>query len=55
MSKAETHYTDDHGNSSEQCSKCKHYVNSITCAIVMGRIDPDGWCDQFERSFSTKP
>lgn len=48
-SKASVEYTDDHGTSSEQCAKCKHYVNATTCAVVAGKINPAGWCDQFSR------
>jgi hypothetical protein len=47
--KTDVRYTNDHGNSPEQCSKCKHYVNTTTCAIVIGRIRPEGWCRKFER------
>ena len=42
-------YTDDHGKSSEQCSKCEYYVNSHTCSRVMGSINPSGWCKLFKR------
>jgi hypothetical protein len=46
--KASVRYTDDHGDSPEQCSKCAHYLPSA-CKIVEGRIRPDGWCNQFVR------
>lgn len=42
-------YTDDHGDSSEQCSKCAHYVNRTTCDIVKSPINPEGWCALFRR------
>ena len=41
-------YTDDHGDSNEQCSKCEYYVKR-TCEIVMGTISPNGWCNKFKR------
>jgi hypothetical protein len=47
-SKEETEYTDDHGTSPEQCSKCTYYANPTTCEIVVGRIRPEGWCNKFE-------
>ena len=57
LPKSEVHYTSDHGRLSEQCSKCRHYVNPTSfrgvmgvCVIVAGRIDPDGWCDRFKRA-----
>jgi hypothetical protein len=49
LSKRTVEYTDDHGDSSEQCSKCSHYVNQTTCDIVSGSINPEGWCKEFER------
>ena len=42
-------YTDDHGDSSEQCSKCTHYVGRNLCDIVQGLVKPGGWCNKFER------
>lgn len=51
--KEEVDYTDNHGNSPEQCSKCKHFVNSVTCSIVRGLIRPGGWCNKFEESWRT--
>ena len=49
FTKDEVKYTDDHGMSSEQCSKCEHYRNPNQCAIVKGFIRPEGWCNQFKR------
>lgn len=45
--KEEVKYTDDHGDSPEQCSKCRHYANASTCKIVIGKINPGGWCNRF--------
>ena len=42
-------YTDDHGSSNEQCSKCAHYVDRTTCDIVIGKINPGGWCRKYRR------
>lgn len=47
--KEEVKYTDDHGTSSEQCSKCSYYAAPTVCRIVIGRIKPGGWCNKFER------
>jgi hypothetical protein len=47
--KSAVQYTDDHGSSSEQCSKCEYYLNRTTCKIVAGEINPGGWCNKFER------
>jgi hypothetical protein len=43
-------YTDDHGTSSEQCSKCEYYQSATVCKIVIGKINPGGWCKKFKRS-----
>ena len=62
--KNEVHYTDDHGTSSEQCSKCRHYDAPsrdivydapIRCDIVEGKIKPGGWCNRFKRAVTTGP
>lgn len=31
------------------CSICEHYVNKTTCQIVQGKIDPEAWCNKFEK------
>ena len=53
FTKNEVKYTDDHGTSSEQCSKCTHYLGKIrgagVCEIVWGSINPEGWCNKFRR------
>ena len=49
FSKDAVEYTDDHGSSNEQCSKCEYWVNSTTCKIVRGMIRNTGWCNRFER------
>src|ERR1700758_5332655 len=51
FTKAEVHYTDSHGRSSEQCSKCKHYENRA-CEIVAGTINPEGWCNKFAKGYA---
>jgi len=52
--KNEVHYIDDHGASSEQCSKCIHYKpygpRQAFCKIVEGLIKPGGWCNRFKRA-----
>lgn len=48
LSKEQTKYT-DHGSRQEHCSLCEHYVNPTTCDRVVGRITPQGWCNQFEK------
>lgn len=47
LSKASVDYTGSHGDSPEQCSKCAYYLSPTTCAIVAGRISPEGWCKRF--------
>ena len=50
FSKEETKYTDDHGDSPEQCSKCGHFEKDSLgsfCAVVAGKINPGGWCMKF--------
>lgn len=50
-SKIEAEYTDN-GTEQEHCHICKHYVNVTTCAmcaIIMGRISPEGWCKYFKK------
>lgn len=42
-------YTDDHGTSSEQCSKCKYFIDPHSCKRVVGSISPEGWCKLFKR------
>ena len=52
FTKNEVKYTDDHGESSEQCSKCRHFVETTrgnSCAIVWGAIKAGGWCNRFKR------
>jgi hypothetical protein len=46
-SKKSVRYTDDHGDSPEQCSKCAHYLPPSECKIVEGKIRSKGWCNQF--------
>ena len=47
FSKHEVAYTDDHGSSPEQCSKCFYFIRSGRCWIVRGPINPEGWCKKF--------
>lgn len=47
-SKESVAYTDS-GSSREHCSNCGHYLNPTTCAVVVGRIRPEGWCKRFEK------
>lgn len=47
-SKEDAKYTDS-GTDAEHCSICTHYLNPTTCAIVVGRIVPRGWCRFFEK------
>lgn len=48
FSKDSVKYTDS-GTDAEHCSICTHYLNPTTCAIVVGRIVPRGWCEKFEK------
>ena len=45
--KREVAYTDDHGDSDEQCSKCTYFRSPVTCEIVAGQIKGEGWCQKF--------
>lgn len=45
--KSEVSYTDDHGASPEQCSKCFYFIRSGRCWVVHGQISPNGWCKKF--------
>lgn len=57
FTKKETRYTDDHGDSPEQCSKCGHYVSRTECRVLIGDIVPGGWCQKFwwPTGFKIKP
>jgi hypothetical protein len=48
--KHEVEYTDEHGQSDESCEKCKHFEEPRYCEIVIGKIDPDGWCNKFRET-----
>ena len=39
----------DEGSAEEHCSLCEHYINKTECAIVQGKINPDGWCKKFKK------
>lgn len=46
--KSDVRYTDDHGKSSEQCSKCRFFLTlTRMCQVVKGPIDPAGWCMKY--------
>jgi hypothetical protein len=47
-------YTDDHGSSNEQCSKCKYFEHPRSCEIVIGAIKPGGWCNKYKKSAATE-
>ena len=47
-SKASVHYTDIAMDEDEQCRHCKHFEKPDSCKIVLGRIKPGGWCEEFE-------
>lgn len=53
-SKKAVRYTDDHGTSNEQCSKCKYYQSATVCKIVIGKINPGGWCNKYKKSAATE-
>jgi hypothetical protein len=48
-SKASVHYTDHAENHEERCALCKYFRRAGTCAIVLGKIAPAGWCEEFSR------
>jgi hypothetical protein len=45
--KKDVKYTDDHGDSPEQCSKCAWWLGDKTCQVVVGKIKPEGWCMKY--------
>jgi hypothetical protein len=53
-SKASVHYTDHAENHKERCALCRHFEGqartNYTCAVVMGRVKPTGWCEEFSRA-----
>jgi len=51
--KEQVSYT-DHGTKAEHCSICTHFIGPATCEVVLGRVSPQGWCNQFRKSGSPK-
>ena len=54
-SKASVNYTDHATDKSEQCKVCEHFRQNKrptegTCAIVLGRINARGWCEEFKHA-----
>lgn len=40
-------YMDSSPHADKQCSTCAHYQPDGTCGIVMGSINPNGYCDHY--------
>ena len=48
-SKAAVHYTDKANDPNFNCANCIHFIANDGCELVIGLIDPSGWCDEQER------
>ena len=48
ITKFEANYT-DRGLGDERCRYCMHFEPANSCELVEGTINPDGWCEHFER------
>ena len=42
-------YTDYSPKTDESCRKCVMFQSPGECTLVIGEIDPEGWCTEFER------
>jgi hypothetical protein len=49
-SKAAVHYTDHAENHKERCALCVFFEAKDACRIVLGKIKPAGWCEEFQRA-----
>ena len=56
-SKAAVHYTDHAENHKERCALCVFFEATPSdpllkdhCRIVLGKIKPAGWCQEFQRA-----
>jgi len=47
--KYQVQYEPKASNPKEHCFIYENYINKVTCSIVQGKIDPEGWCNKFER------
>lgn len=47
LSKESVDYSPGKGGS--RCRNCQHYQGDGACEIVAGEIDPDYWCERFEK------
>jgi len=53
-SKAAVHYTDHAANHKERCALCVYFEAKNACRIVLGKIAPGGWCEEFRRAASDR-
>lgn len=37
------------GKGDDRCRNCAHYLGEAGCEVVRGKIDPNYWCEEFER------
>jgi hypothetical protein len=42
--KSQFHYQDKPGKHGQKCSGCRFFRKPSSCAIVTGKISPNGWC-----------
>lgn len=47
ISKAQANYT-DHAMGEFECHQCEHFQAPHQCEIVLGFIEPEGWCKYFQ-------
>lgn len=43
----DVNYVDSSLHEGEECQKCAHYQTDGTCGLVVGKISPNGYCDEF--------
>lgn len=53
MSKADSQYSDDTGTDEQACVNCEYLYQKTTsgeyiCSQIRGKVDPGGWCNQWE-------
>ena len=48
-SKYQVKYEPEASNPKEHCSICEHWLGKNQCEIVVGKINPEGWCKEFKR------
>lgn len=47
--KYQVKYESEASNPKEHCVICEHYINKNKCELVQGKINPEGWCNKFDK------